>query len=324
MSLFSLPDLIDARKLVGQYVPPTPQFVWPLLVEAVGTEVWTKHENMTPTGAFKVRGGITYAERLTRERPEVKGIASATRGNHGQSLAYAGRTFGLDVVIAVPEGNSLEKNAAMRCLGAEVIIAGKDFDEARITAEEVSVERDLELVPAFHRDLVLGVATYAAELFDAAGPLDRVYVPIGMGSGISALCMVRDLLGLPTEIVGVVSENAPSQALSFAAKKVVPTTSAATFVDGVACRQPRPEAVAFISARASDVITVSDDATADAIRMVYQCTHHLPEPAGAIAFAGLWSQRDQLAGKRVGWVLCGTNMDTSMAATLLSGGTPQV
>jgi threonine dehydratase len=190
-------------------------------------------------------------------------------------------------------------------------------------AEQLATERGLELVPAFHADLVLGVATYAAELFNAAGPLDRVYVPIGMGSGVSALCMVRDLLNLPTEIIGVVSENAPSQALSFAAQTVVPTASAATFVDGVACRQPLPEAVEFISAHANDVIQVSEDATAEAIRLVYRCTHHLPEPAGAIAFAGLWSQREQLQGKRVGWILCGTNMDTAMAALLLSGGTPK-
>jgi threonine dehydratase len=316
--------LAEARSLVGQFVPPTPQFVWPLLAEQVGTEVWTKHENMTPTGAFKVRGGIVYAERIKRERPEVRGLASATRGNHGQSLAYAGRAFGLEVVIAVPEGNSVEKNAAMRGMGAEVVIEGKDFDEARAASARIAKERGLEPVPPFADDLVIGVATYAAELFDAAGALDRVYVPVGMGSGISGLIAVRDLLGLDTEIIGVVSDAAPSQAKSFAAKSVVTTESACTFVDGVACRQPDPAAVAWIAAGATDVIMVSDDETADAMRMVYKCTHHLPEPAGAIAFAGLWSQREQLAGKRVGWILCGSNMDTCMAAAVLGGHTPQV
>jgi threonine dehydratase len=324
MSLFSLEELHAARVVVARHVPPTPQFVWPLLAEAVGSEVWTKHENATPTGAFKVRGGLVYVDRLARERPEIKGLASATRGNHGQSLAYAGRAHGLRVVIAVPEGNSLEKNAAMRGLGAEVVIAGKDFDEARLTSARLAAEQDLELVPPFHRDLVMGVATYAYELFDAAGPLDRVYVPVGMGSGIAGLITVRDLLGLSTEIVGVVSEAAPSQALSFRAQQVVTTDSAATFVDGVACRQPDPGAVAAIAAGAHDVITVSDDSVADAMRLVYKAIHHLPEPAGAIAFAGLFHQRAELSGKRVGWVLCGSNMDTSMAAAVLSGTTPTV
>jgi threonine dehydratase len=316
--------LADARSLVGRFVPPTPQFVWPLLAEQVGTEVWTKHENMTPTGAFKVRGGIVYAERMKRERPQVRGLASATRGNHGQSLAFAGRAFGLEVVIAVPECNSLEKNALMRGMGAEVVIEGNDFDEARAASARIAGERGLELVPAFADELVIGVATYAAELFDAAGALDRVYVPIGMGSGISGLIAVRDLLGLHTEIVGVVSEAAPSQARSFAAKAVVTTESACTFVDGVACRQPDAGAVEWIGAGAANVITVSDDETAVAMRMIYKCTHHLPEPAGAISFAGLWSERDQLAGKRVGWILCGSNMDTCMAASVLSGHTPKV
>ncbi len=323
-TLFSAEDLLATRTLVNRWVPATPQFVWPLLVEAVGAEVWTKHENMTPTGAFKVRGGLVYAERASRERPEVRGIASATRGNHGQSLAFAGKVFGMDVVIVAPEGNSLEKNAAMRALGAEVITAGKDFDESRVVAAEVAAERGLENVPSFGYDLVRGVATYAAELFDAAGELDRVYVPIGMGSGLAGLVAVRDLLGLHTEIIGVVSDNAPSQKLSFQAKQVVPTETANTFADGVACRQPNAEAVDYVGRRATDVISVSEDDVADAIRLVYKCTHHLPEPAAAISFAGLWSQRDQLAGKRVAWILSGANMDTSMAQLVLAGSTPVV
>ena len=319
---FSLDVLTQTREFVNRFVPPTPQYVWPLLTEAVGTEVWVKHENATPTGAFKVRGGLVYLDRLRAEHPDLLGVVTATRGNHGQSLAYAGRQFGVPVVIAVPEGNSVEKNAAMRCLGAEVIISGRDFDEARLVAARVADERQLERVPAFHPDLVRGVATYAAELFDATGPLDRVYVPVGMGSGICGLIAVRDLLGLPTEIVGVVSTNAPSQALSFAAKRVVTTETATTFVDGVACRQPEASAVAIIANGAHDVIEVTDDEAADAVRLLYRTTHHLAEPAGAIALAGIWRDRQALRGKRVAFPLCGANMDTSMAATILSGETP--
>src|SRR5580704_13032989 len=199
-------DLDWAAGIVGRWVPPTPQYVWPLLAEYAGAEVWVKHENHTPTGAFKVRGGLIYAERLRTGRPSVKGIVSATRGNHGQSLAFAGRAAGLVVTIVVPEGNSPDKNAAMRGFGAELVVHGHDFQAAREHAAALGTERGLEIVPSYHCDLTLGVSTYAAELFAGAGALDTVYVPVGMGSGICGLIGVRDLLGLPTEIVGVVAD----------------------------------------------------------------------------------------------------------------------
>ena len=205
---FSSEDLAWATGIVRRWVPPTPQYVWPLLAEKVGAEVWVKHENHTPTGAFKVRGGLVYAERLRSGRPEVSGIVSATRGNHGQSLAFAGTATSIKVTIVVPEGNSPDKNAAMQGFGAELVVHGHDFQDAREHAGLLAVERGLEAVPAYHPDLVLGVATYARELFDAAGELDAVYVPVGMGSGICGLIGVRDLLGLRTEIVGVVSDKA--------------------------------------------------------------------------------------------------------------------
>lgn len=319
---FSLTELDAATALVRRYFPATPQFAWPLLGEHVGATVWVKHENQTPTGAFKVRGGLVYADRLTRERPDVTGIVSATRGNHGQSLAYAGRAAGLRVVIVVPEGNSPDKNAAMQAFGAELVVHGADFQEAREHAAALGAELGLETVPSFHADLVVGVATYAKELFDTAGPLDAVYVGVGMGSGIAGIVGVRDLLGLATRVVGVVAQQAPATALSFAAGRVVTTDRAATFVDGVACRTPDAEAVATIVAGADHIVTVDDDATAEAMRVLLRTTHQLPEPAGAIALAGLLAERDAAAGERVGVVLSGGNCDATILAEVLAGRTP--
>lgn len=303
-------------------MPPTPQYRWPLLAEAVGTDVWVKHENHTPTGAFKVRGGIIYAERLRRERSSVKGIVSATRGNHGQSLAFAGRAVGVRVVIVVPEANSPDKNAAMRAFGAELVVHGRDFQAAREHAVVLAGQGGLELVPSYHPDLVLGVATYARELFTAVGELDAVYVPVGMGSGISAIIGVRDLLGLETEVIGVVSDQAPATALSVAAGTVVVTDQATTFVDGVACRVPDPDAIAVIANGASRILTISEDGAAEAMRTLYATTHNLPEPAGALALAGLLQERDWAAGKRVAVIHTGGNVDSDLLLHVLAGHTP--
>jgi threonine dehydratase len=315
-------ELDAATSVVRRHFPATPQFAWPLLGREVGAQVWVKHENQTPTGAFKVRGGLVYTDRLVRQRPNVRGLVSATRGNHGQSLAYAGRAAGLRVVIVVPEGNSPDKNAAMEGFGAELIVHGRDFQESREHAMGLGEELGLEPVPPFHPDLVAGVATYAKELFDVAGALDTVYVPVGMGSGICSLIATRDLLGLPTEIVGVVSDRAPATALSFEAGGVVDTETADTFVDGVACRAPMAEAVEQIVAGAARVLTVSEDETAEAMRVMLRTTHQLPEPSGAIALAGLLSERDRVAGRRVATVLTGGNCDADILATVLAGGTP--
>jgi threonine dehydratase len=320
--LFTSDELAWATDVVGQWVPPTPQYRWPLLCSHVGAEVWVKHENHTPTGAFKVRGGLVYAQRLRTERPGVKGIVSATRGNHGQSLAFAGGAAGIDVTIVVPYGNSPDKNAAMRAFGAELIEHGHDFQAAREHAATLSTTRGLELVPSYHPDLVLGVATYAKELFDAAGDLDAVYVPVGMGSGICGLIGVRDLLGLTCEIIGVVSEAAPATALSVAAGRVVATDTASTFVDGVACRVPDAEAISVITAGAARILTVSEDAAAEAMRVLFSTTHNLPEPAGALALAGLLSERDRAAGRHVAIIQTGGNADAAQLLEVLSGHTP--
>ncbi|HEY5274272.1 MAG TPA: threonine dehydratase [Acidimicrobiales bacterium] len=319
---FTLEELDWASEVVARRVPPTPEYVWPILCRDVGAEVWVKHENHTPTGAFKVRGGLVYAERLQLERPDVKGIISATRGNHGQSLAFAGTACGLAVTIVVPHGNSRDKNASMREFGAELIEHGRDFQEAREYALEIGAERGLETVPSFHPDLVLGVATYARELFASAWELDAVYVPVGMGSGICGLIGVRDLLGLRTEIVGVVAKNAPAYALSVAAGHVVTTESAATFVDGVAARSPDAEAIAIISSGAARIVTVSEDAAADAMRRLFVATHNVAEPAGALALAGLLAEREAAQGKRVAVIQSGGNVDAAVLTKVLSGKTP--
>jgi threonine dehydratase len=279
--------------------------------------VWVKHENHTPVGAFKVRGGLVYVERMVRQRPAARGLVSATRGNHGQSLAFAGRVHDRPVVICVPDGNSPEKNAAMAALGAELIVHGRDFQDAREHAEVVATERGYELVPSFQRDLVVGVATYARELFGAVRDLDVVYVPVGLGSGIVGMITVRDLLGLDTEVVGVVAEGAAATKRSFEAGEPVATDVVDTFVDGVACRVPEPEAIAHICAGAARILSVPDDATAVAMRLLHRAAHSAPEPAGAIALAGALAERDSLAGRRVAVVQTGGNCDASILLDVL-------
>ncbi len=303
-------------------VPPTPAYAWPLLRKRVGAEVVVKHENHTPTGSFKARGGLVYVDALLRAGPKPKGLVTATRGNHGQSVAAAATRNGIPAVIVVPEGNSSEKNAAMEAFGGELVTAGKDFDESRVIAAEIQRERGYHFVPSFHRDLVRGVATYAHELFVGHSDLAAVYVPIGMGSGVSGLITVRDLFGLKTEIIGVVAANAPAFALSVAAGHPVRTNSAATFADGMACRDPPAEALAIVRKGAARVVTVSEDEIAEAIRIYYTCTHNLAEGAGAAPLAALMQERTRYAGKRVGVVLSGGNIDMPVLEKILRGETP--
>ena len=307
--MFDLRQLERAHEVVGRAMPPTPAHAWPLLAERLGTEVVVKHENHTPTGAFKVRGGLVYVERLKRERSNTPGLISATRGNHGQSLAFAGRQHGLPVTIYVPHGNSVEKNRAMQAFGAKLVEFGDDFQAAREEAYRRAAAGALEIVPAFHPDLVLGVATYALELLRKAGDLDILYVPIGQGSGICGCILVRDLLGLRTEIVGVQSTLAPSYALSFAAGTVVTTETSNTLADGMATRIPDPDALAIIRKGASRVLQVTDEEIASAIHAYWTDTHNLAEGAGAAALAAALQEKTKLRGKRVGLILSGGNID---------------
>ncbi len=307
--MFTLADLRNAHDIVQRTLRPTPAFAWPLLAARLGVEVVVKHENHQPTGAFKVRGGLTYCDALKRREPNVKGLVSATRGNHGQSLAYAGRRFGLAVTIVVPHGNSHEKNAAMRAQGADLIEHGADFQAAREEAMRLAEARGLHAVPSFHRHLVSGVATYALELLTEWPDLDVLYVPIGQGSGICGCIAARDALGRKTEIVGVQSAGAPAYALSFDAKRVVSTTSANTFADGVATRAPDEEAVAMILKGAARITLVEDAEIAAAIRAYWTDTHNLAEGAGAAPLAAAIKERARLSGRKVGLVLSGGNID---------------
>jgi threonine dehydratase len=324
MPLFTLDELESATATVRAFVPPTPAHAWPLLAAATGAEVVVKHENHTPTGSFKARGGLAYVDALVRGVLKPKGLVTATRGNHGQSIAAAATRNGIPVVIVVPEGNSPEKNAAMAAFGGEVVTGGKDFDESRAVAAAIQQERGYHFVPSFHRDIVTGVATYAHELFAVHADLDAVYVPIGMGSGICGLITVRDLLGRKTEIIGVVADNAPAFALSFTAGHPVKTNSAATFADGVATRDPPAEALEIVCKGASRVVRVGENEIADAIRLYYTATHNLAEGAGAAPLAALLQERNRYAGKRVGLVLTGGNIDMSVLAKILQGETPAV
>ena len=317
MHTLTYDDIEQATRQVYQVMPATAQYAWPLLAERLGCTVWIKHENHTPTGAFKVRGGITFMQWLKREHPHVNGIVTATRGNHGQSLALAASAAGLRALIVVPEGNSIEKNNAMRGFGGEVIEYGRDFDEAREEAARLAQTQGLYLVPPFHPELVKGVATYAFELFKAAPELDTVYVPIGCGSGICAVIAARDALGLQTKIVGVVSTEAMAAKLSFEAAEIHETPSANTFADGLAVRKPIPEAFAIYSAGAARIVAVNDEEIAEAMRVYYTDTHNLAEGAGAAALAGLIQERGKMEGKKVGVILSGGNVDRSVYARVI-------
>jgi threonine dehydratase len=322
--LFTLDELEAAVAIVGKFVPPTPAIAWPLLKARTGVSVVVKHENHTPIGAFKARSCLCYMEALMQSGGLPPGFVTPTRGNHGQAVALAAARHGLPAVIVVPEGNSAEKNAAMQAQGAELVIAGKDFDESREIAARIQEERGFHYVPNFHRALARGVATYALELFRAADDLDAVYVPIGMGSGICALITVRDLLGLKTQIIGVVAENAPAFALSFEAGRPVPTNSAQTFADGMACRIPNEEAVDIVLKGAAHIVQVSEDEIAEAVRILYTDTHNLAEGAGAASLAALMKEREAMRGKKAAIVLSGANIDMAVFRQILNGETPRV
>ncbi|MBL8704415.1 MAG: threonine dehydratase [Rhodospirillales bacterium] len=315
----SLAAIESAAALVHAVMPPTPQYRWPLLCQRAGTELWVKHENHTPLGAFKVRGGIVYIDHLRRSEPGVTGVIAATRGNHGQSVTFAAVRAGLKSVIVVPEGNSTEKNAAMKALGCELVEHGHDFQAAYEFAQGLAKERGLHPFPSFHPLLAHGVGTYALEFLKAQPDLDTVYVPIGLGSGICGMIGARDALGLKTKVVGVVSENAPTYALSFAKGSPVPTNSADTMADGLACRVPVADAVAIVNRGAERIVTVSDAEIKAAMRAYFADTHNVAEGAGAATLAALLHERDRMAGKKVGVVLSGGNVDTKVYRDVLAG-----
>jgi threonine dehydratase len=321
----NLPDraaIASAMSLVRSVMPPTPQQRWPLLDARCGASVWVKHENHTPVGAFKVRGGLVYLDALRRREPDVRAVMSATRGNHGQSIAFAAARHGLSATVVVPRGNSVEKNAAMRALGAELMEHGDDFQAAREHAAALASKRGAHLVPSFHADLVSGVATYWLEFFASFAPgeaPDVVFVPIGLGSGICACAAARAVCGVATRIVGVVSAHAPAYRLSFEAGRAIEAPVSTQLADGMACRVPEPEALAIIQREVDEIVAVSDDEIAVAMRAFFADTHNVAEGAGAASLAALLQQRERWAGRRVGLSLSGGNVDSAMFARVLAG-----
>ena len=319
---FDRSELEQAVLKVHRVLAPTPQYAWPKLKLRAGCTVWVKHENHTPTGAFKVRGGLVYLDRLRRAEPKTPGVISATRGNHGQSIAFAAARAQLPAIIYVPEGNSPDQNSAIAAFGARVVEFGRDFDEAKHEAMRVAAEQGLHFVPSFHRDLVVGVASYAVELFLGVEALDAVYVGVGMGSGIAGLIGVRDLLGLKTDIMGVGAARAPATALSYAAGRPIHAPSARTFADGLATREPNADAVATICRGAARMVEVSEDAIAEAMRIYFDDTHQVAEGAGAAPLAALLQERERMADKNVAVILSGGNIERTRFAQVLTGVTP--
>ncbi len=315
-------QLETAAGIVSADMAPTPLIPWPLLAARTGTEVWVKHENHTPIGAFKVRGGLNFMARLKLDHPDCPGVIAATRGNHGQSVALAAAKAGIKATILVPTGNNPEKNAAMKAFGADLIEHGDDFQAAYEAAGHLAAERKLREIPPYHPWLIEGVGTYALEMLSAEPDLDTVYVPIGMGSGISGLIAARDGLGLKTKIVGVVAENAPCYALSLEAGHPVSTNSADTIADGLACRTPDPVAVEVINKSAERIVKLGEDEILAAMGHYFTDTHNVAEGAGAAPLAALLQERGPMAGKKVGLILSGGNADKALLTRALKAVSP--
>jgi len=318
MSVLTHDEMREGLEIVRRHIAPTPAHHWPLLSARTGSEVWVKHENHTQTGAFKVRGGLVYMTKLKAAEPDCPAVISATRGNHGQSVARAASVVGLKSVIVVPHGNNPEKNAAMKALGAELIEHGDDFQDALEFTMDLAKERGMHLVPVFHPWLLMGVGTYALELFEEHKDFDTIYVPIGMGSGVCGLITARDILGLGTKLVGIVAENAPAYALSFDAGRAISTNTADTIADGIACRTPNAEAVKIICEGAERVVRIEEEEFLDAMAAYFVDTHNVAESAGAGPLAALLKERDAMAGKKVGLILSGGNSDRAMFRDVLA------
>jgi len=316
-SLPTIEEIKAAQQLVYAVMPPTPQIVWPLLCERLEAEVWVKHENHTPIGAFKARTAVVYAAELFRGSNNIKSLVTATRGNHGQSVALAARRFNVRAYIVVPRGNSAEKNAAMRAQGADLIEFGNDFQESKEHAQKLAAERGWHFVPSYHYDIVKGVATYWLEFFSAVTDLDVVYVPIGQGSGICSCAAVRNGLNLKTTIVGVVPEGAATYALSFAAGHAVESPVTTLLGDGMACRTPVQESLEIVLKNVDRVVTVSEQEIAQAMKIYFTDTHNVAEGAGAAGLAAALKEKEKVRGKRVGLVISGGNVDHDVFARVL-------
>ena len=318
LQLPNLHDIEAAARVVYQSFQATPQYRWGTLSQRLGADCWVKHENHTPVGAFKIRGGLTYFDQLQRRGAMPREVISATRGNHGQSIGWAARANGVACSIVVPRGNSLEKNAAMRALGVNLIEHGDDFQAAREHAMHLAAERGAHMVPSYHKDLLRGVSTYWWEFFQAVPQLDVVYVPIGQGSGACSAIAAKLALGHKTRIVGVVSDHATTYADSIVAGRVVEAPVTTELADGMACRVADAAALAVLMPHLERVVKVSDNEVAQAMRTLFADTHNVAEGAGAASFAAAWQERESLKGKIVGTTLCGGNVDSEVFAKVLA------
>jgi threonine dehydratase len=317
--MYDRASIEDARRTVREAMPPTPQQRWPLLDQRLGAQAWVKHENHTTVGAFKLRGGLVYFDALRQREPGCRAVIGATRGNHGQSVGFAARRHGFHASIVVPHGNSVEKNAAMRALGVELIEHGDDFQAAREHAGRLAKDHRLHMVPSFHDDLVRGVASYWLEFFEAVQP-EVVFVPIGQGSGICACAAARAHTGVATRIVGVVSAHATAYQQSFREGRAIEAPVTTVLADGMACRVPDEQALAVIRREVDDVVAVTDDQVGAAMRALFADTHNVAEGAGAAALAAALLQREKWAGRCIGLPLTGGNVDSAVFAQVLGAG----
>ena len=302
-------DIQQAAEIVYQTMPPTPQYCWPMLCEKLGTEIWLKHENHTPVGAFKIRGGLVYFDHLVKAGGAANGVICATRGNHGQLVGFAARKYGIPATVVVPHGNGHDKNAAMNALGINLIEHGEDFQESLEYAQNLAQEQDLHMIPSFHPLLVKGVATYSLELFEAVKDLDKVYVSIGLGSGVCGMIAARNALGLKTEIIGVVSSHANAYAKSFKSQHTIESPSTTLLADGMACRTPNPEALEIIRKGVDHIVEVTDEEVAEAMRTLFVCTLNVSEGAGAASLAAAFQQQEKNPAKKIAAILTGGNVD---------------
>src|SRR3954462_1545931 len=314
----TLQEVGEAQKLVHHLMLPTSKISCPLLNQKLEAQVWIKHENHTPIGAFKARSAVFYAAQLFRNGNQIKGMITATRGNHGQSVGLAGQRFNVPDTMGVPHGNSVEKNTAMRSQGARLIEFGQDFQESREHAQKLSEEQGLHFVPPFHRDIVTGVATYWMECLTPVPDLDAVYVPIGMGSGICGACAVRNGLNLKTRIIGVAAEGAPAYALSYEAGRTIEAPVTTLIADGMACRTPDDDAFEIIQKNIDRMVRVSEDELRHALRVYFSDTHNVIEGAGAASLAAALKEKSSVAGRRIALIATGGNVDRDVFTKVLA------
>ncbi|MCG9132935.1 threonine dehydratase [Candidatus Poribacteria bacterium] len=318
MAALTFQDIIAARQIVTRFLKPTPLIHYPELSEQLGFQAYIKHENHNPTGSFKIRGGLNFMHHLPEAQRE-KGVITATRGNHGQSIAYAAAQFGVKATVVVPHGNNPEKNSAMQAFGAELIEHGADFDEALVLCERLQAERGLYYVhPCMEPGLFHGVGTYSLEIFESLPNVDAIIVPIGGGSGSCGAITVAKAINPKVKVIGVQAENAPAIYRSWKEEVRVETDSCDTMADGIATRAPFLLPLSIIQDGIHDIVLLSESELEEGIRLALRWTHNLAEGAGASPIAAAHKLTDKLAGKNVVMVMSGGNLDTETLKKILA------